>query len=287
MGAGAHPEPALLEPARRDRGDPRATSTSGTSGHDVRGAPRARHAHLPQPVRTMGHAEPPILGPLRGGVGVVGQALLALAARRPGGAWMEEYQRDYGIAIGNGLRGTLRGLQSLSRFTRRRRDAAVRPHASVPEIDRPAGHLLDSGGESMLTFVDSMALLARAGIEVAPYEVVLPEDASPTTARSGPLVVKLADVAHRTEHDAVLLGAPAAGSRRPSRTSATSRRARACRRRSSSSRSCAGTARSSSGSPATPSGPRGRVRAGGRLRRGAPTRAAGGSRRSARTTPPR
>lgn len=127
------------------------------------------------------------------------------------GAWMEEYREDFGIAIGNGLRGTLRGLQSMARFARRRRDARVHTGASAPTIARPAVTLLDAGGESMLPFVDAMALLERVGIEVAPYELVAHDDAAPTTSLTGPLVVKLADVAHRTEHGAVLMGVDPAG----------------------------------------------------------------------------
>ncbi|HEV3328967.1 MAG TPA: acetate--CoA ligase family protein, partial [Acidimicrobiales bacterium] len=93
----------------------------------------------------------------------------------------------------------------------RRRDAVVRAPDSVSAIERPSTALLDADGESMLTFVDSMALLVRAGFEVAPYEIVLPGAAAPTTRLVGPLVVKLADVAHRTEHGAVLLGVPPDG----------------------------------------------------------------------------
>jgi acyl-CoA synthetase (NDP forming) len=129
------------------------------------------------------------------------------------GAWMEEYRADFGIAIGNGLRGTLRGLQSMSRFARARRDAEVRPAATGAQLARPACRTIESDGEQMLPFAESMALLAAAGVRVAPYQVVLPDDASPNTTFEGPLVVKLGDVAHRTEHGAVLLGVDAAGLR--------------------------------------------------------------------------
>jgi hypothetical protein len=61
-------------------------------------------------------------------------------------------------------------------------------------------------GEQMMTFAASMALLASAGIPVAQFELVAPEVGRPTTSLTGPLVVKLADVAHRTEHNAVSIG---------------------------------------------------------------------------------
>ncbi|HEV3213355.1 MAG TPA: acetate--CoA ligase family protein [Acidimicrobiales bacterium] len=137
--------------------------------------------------------------------------LLSPLAGQAGG-WMEEYQRDFGIAIGNGLRGTLRGLQSMSRFARRRRDAAVRAPSSVRRVERPGTTLVGGGGgESMLSFADAMALLAGAGIEVAPFEVIGRDDVAPSTTLAGPLVVKLGDVAHRTEHGAVLLGVDPSG----------------------------------------------------------------------------
>jgi hypothetical protein len=57
-----------------------------------------------------------------------------------------------------------------------------------------------------------MRLLADAGIPVAPFEIVAaaePEELV-RTAFAEPLVVKLADVPHRTEHAAVRLGVDAA-----------------------------------------------------------------------------
>ncbi len=121
------------------------------------------------------------------------------------GAWLEEYRQDFGIAVGNGLRGSLRGLQTMSRFMRSRRDAAVNAPDSAPPVERPPGPTVMSDGEQMLTFADSMKLLADAGIPIAPFEVLNPDD-DPSTSLAGPLVVKLGDVAHRTEHGAVLFG---------------------------------------------------------------------------------
>jgi succinyl-CoA synthetase beta subunit len=65
----------------------------------------------------------------------------------------------------------------------------------------------------MLPFGATMDLLAEHGLPVAPYQLISAEtDASsvcPTFA--GPYVVKLADVAHRTEHGAVRLNVDDAG----------------------------------------------------------------------------
>ena len=162
--------------------------------------------------------------------------------------------------------------------------AAVTPRSArrlgAPSRATRRPTLLERRG-AMLTFADSMALFARAGIDVAPYEVVLPEDDPPTTSLSGPLVVKLADVAHRTEHDAVLLGvgrrgSPEAVARPPHR-----RASAGCRHGRRPAAARAGTARSSSGLRRLRARPRGGVRAGGRLRRGAATRERADSRRSA------
>jgi acyl-CoA synthetase (NDP forming) len=122
------------------------------------------------------------------------------------GAWMEEYRQDFGIAVGNGLRGSLRGLQTMSKFVRGRRDAAVKSADSVMRLDRPHGELVGDAEAPMMTFAASMALLGRAGVPVAPFELVSPDVGRPSTSFTGPLVVKLADVAHRTEHKAVVMG---------------------------------------------------------------------------------
>lgn len=61
----------------------------------------------------------------------------------------------------------------------------------------------------MLPFAAGMELLAAHGIPVAAYHLV-PGGAEVTApAFGGPYVVKLADVAHRTEHGAVELDVPA------------------------------------------------------------------------------
>jgi succinyl-CoA synthetase beta subunit len=65
----------------------------------------------------------------------------------------------------------------------------------------------------MLPFAATMDLLAEHGLPVAPYQLVAPEAHASSVRPSfgGPYVVKLADVAHRTEHDAVRLRVDDAG----------------------------------------------------------------------------
>jgi acyl-CoA synthetase (NDP forming) len=119
------------------------------------------------------------------------------------GGWTEAY-REQGITFCRGLRSTFRALRALDHVATGpqavggRRAAA--PRGVAPRlIDTPAGRIVG--------FDDTMALLTAAGVAVAPY-VVLPEgvDADPAIAALGDrLVVKLADVPHRTELGAVRL----------------------------------------------------------------------------------
>lgn len=127
------------------------------------------------------------------------------------GQWMEEYRNEYGIALGNGLRGTVRGLQTMAGFMRTREDAAVQTPRSEPGLERPAGPLVDSEGEWMLPFESAMRLLVSAGIPAAPFHLVGPDEDPDVPEFGGPYIAKLADVAHRTEHGAVLKGVTAAG----------------------------------------------------------------------------
>src|SRR5579875_1190914 len=145
--------------------------------------------------RTQASKNPTIIAPLAGN----------------GGWWLEGLRRDYGVAIGNGLRGCLRGLNAMASFVRSRPDARVPDPRQVPPAPRPAASAVVGESGPMLPFAAAMDLLRHAGIPVAPYHLV----ASPADARGvpfpGPYVVKLADVAHRTEHGAVRLAVPAEG----------------------------------------------------------------------------
>lgn len=131
-------------------------------------------------------AKPFVIGPLAG----------------LGGRWLDDYRRD-DIAVSNGLRGTLRGLSTMSAFMRTRRDARVRPVSEVATLPRPAAEPIQVPEGRMLPFAATMELLRAAGVAVAPWHLV--GDGEPVTRPGfdGPYVVKLADVAHRTEHGAV------------------------------------------------------------------------------------
>lgn len=127
--------------------------------------------------------------------------IIAPLAGQPG-TWLERYRAD-GIAVGNGLRGCLRGLQTMGAFMRIRPGSRVRPATQVPLLSRPSVVPIRVPEGSMLPFAATMDLLAANGIPTAPYHLI-PADAEVTVPDfAGPYVVKLADVAHRTEHDAV------------------------------------------------------------------------------------
>jgi acyl-CoA synthetase (NDP forming) len=127
------------------------------------------------------------------------------------GDWVIDHLGD-ALVRGRGLRPTLRGLATLGRFVAYRdRPREVVP--AEPAIARPAQAPIPLPEGLMLPFGATMDLLAEHGIPVAPYYLVAAEaDASSARpAFSGPYVVKLADVAHRTEHDAVRLRVDEAG----------------------------------------------------------------------------
>jgi acyl-CoA synthetase (NDP forming) len=118
--------------------------------------------------------------------------------------WVDEYRSKQGVAVGNGLRGSFRALNTMAAYVRGRRDAAVQPPGSIPATSRPQSGWIDVQGERMLTFAAGMELLASAGIEVAPYHLLDGDSSELGPPFPAPYVVKLADVAHRSELGAVL-----------------------------------------------------------------------------------
>ena len=127
-----------------------------------------------------------------------------------GGKWLEDLRGDNEVGVGNGLRGSLRGLSTMARFMRSRKDAHVTSASDVPEKPRPAAVPVESEIGPMLSFRDTMELLASVGVPTARFHVV-GSDESVSVPFPGPYVVKLADVAHRSEHNAVRLGVDQAG----------------------------------------------------------------------------
>ena len=122
------------------------------------------------------------------------------------GQWVDEYRADHAMGVGNGLRGTLRGLNTMARFMRGRNDACVPDPSTEATIADPGGWV-ESEGSTLLGFGAAMRLLRSVGVRVAPYEIYpSTADASRRPDFEGPYVVKLADVAHRTDHGAVRVG---------------------------------------------------------------------------------
>jgi acyl-CoA synthetase (NDP forming) len=136
--------------------------------------------------------KPVVIGPL---AGIAGQ-------------WLEEF-RAAEVAVGNGLRGCLRGLHAMGAYMRTRQDSQVQDPASVASLPRPTSLLVTVPEGAMLGFATTMTMLAGAGIPVAEYSLIDADDAVSKPPFPGPYVVKLADVAHRTEHGAVRVNVPA------------------------------------------------------------------------------
>lgn len=121
------------------------------------------------------------------------------------GGWAREpVDAAPGLATGHGPRAALRGLQTLGQFHRARKNLD-RGVVDARAVARPAATPIPQTEGLMLPFAAGMELLAGNGIPVAPYHLI-PGDAEVTPPPfDGPYVLKLADVAHRTEHDAVLV----------------------------------------------------------------------------------
>jgi acyl-CoA synthetase (NDP forming) len=110
----------------------------------------------------------------------------------------------HGVAVGRGLRSTVRGLATMRDFIGHHPDAGREAPVTRP-LPFPAAEVINSSAGPMLSFVSAMELLQAHGISVAPF-AILEAGADPAPALAAfapPLVVKLADVPHRTELGAV------------------------------------------------------------------------------------
>jgi acetate---CoA ligase (ADP-forming) len=121
------------------------------------------------------------------------------------GEWTRGFA-DQRLSFCRGLRSTYRALQAVDTVA----GATPRPAASAaPSTTTDAPALLDSDAGPIASFADAMARLQGAGVAVAPFVLLEPDTEAPfagVDALGAPLVVKLADVPHRTELDAVRVG---------------------------------------------------------------------------------
>jgi len=129
------------------------------------------------------------------------------------GSWADDLFSSTSAAAGRGPRGALRGLQTMGAFVRHREKVAQTDARSNPTVvARPAAATIPQPEGRMLPFANTMSLLAEHGIPTAPFFLIAEEQAVPARLPfEGPYVVKLADVAHRTEHGAVVLNVAAGG----------------------------------------------------------------------------
>jgi acyl-CoA synthetase (NDP forming) len=125
--------------------------------------------------------------------------------------WIRDLESD-SLAYGRGVRPSMRGLQTIGAFIRYRERQRSEVDAPNP-IARPAAATIKEEEGEALPFDATMQLLREAGIPAAPY-MLLDIGTNPDEAQvpfPEPYVVKLADIAHRTEHDAVRLNVSRSG----------------------------------------------------------------------------
>jgi acyl-CoA synthetase (NDP forming) len=124
------------------------------------------------------------------------------------GAWTSEF-REKGVLFCRGLESTYRAINALNVASSPSAGFRPGPGPEVSATPLPAEMVATPAGR-MVSFERSMRLLLDAGFRVAPYVLVDPgsDGVSGLEALGDPVVVKLADVAHRTELGAVSVGVP-------------------------------------------------------------------------------
>jgi acyl-CoA synthetase (NDP forming) len=124
------------------------------------------------------------------------------------GDWTRTYH-DREVAFCRGIRSTFRALGALDQFARTA-NASSGPASSVAPVPVPAPPLVDSPVGRIVPFTVAMQLLADVGVPIAPFVVLDPgdDDDDRIDVLGARVVVKLADVPHRTELDAVRMGVP-------------------------------------------------------------------------------
>ena len=121
------------------------------------------------------------------------------------GGWTRAYH-DRNVAFCRGLLSTCRALDALDQVARSSGSTSTPVAIAAPARSAPPT-LVDTPAGRIVPFADAMQMLADVGIAVAPYVVLDPDrdDDGALDALGSRLVVKLADVPHRTELDAVRL----------------------------------------------------------------------------------
>jgi acyl-CoA synthetase (NDP forming) len=120
------------------------------------------------------------------------------------GEWTSEW-RGRGLAVAAGVASLYRAMEAMTQFTTY--SSAAEPPHIVPPTESPTRPLGDTRPGELVPFALAMDLLRDAGVPTAAYAMVpAGSDSPPDLDRLGDrLVVKLADVPHRTELEAVAL----------------------------------------------------------------------------------
>lgn len=126
------------------------------------------------------------------------------------GTWLEPFRSD-SLAIGNGAREVMQGLASMATFMRSDPSRFVRPAGEIPAAEPGALRGASVDRDGLVPFDAAMRLLTDAGIPTAPFHVVAAGAEVGDPGFAGPYVVKLADVAHRSDHGAIVVGVHGAG----------------------------------------------------------------------------
>jgi acyl-CoA synthetase (NDP forming) len=125
------------------------------------------------------------------------------------GSWVGDW-RERGLVFGRGVESLYRAVAA---HTRHLTALPERVRDDVPAGASSPPSLIDTEIGPIVGFADAMGLLADVGIAVAPFVTIEEDDAvdpERLTSLGQELAVKLADVPHRTELDAVRVGvAPA------------------------------------------------------------------------------
>ena len=133
-------------------------------------------------------------------------AMMMLGAAHAGalGDWAVAL-REQGVVVGRSLPSLLRSCMAMTKHMETRWTHVGRGLADAPRIPRPAAATIMTAEGPILPFDAAMKLLGNFGLPVAPY--ILLDEAVVDVARlrslGRRLVIKLANIPHRTEYGAV------------------------------------------------------------------------------------